>query len=157
LPANPDLRIIDFVNVVRVVRGHPARPGIYLVGTDVDDPEGSVVATAMECQVDESLADDWSGAWVMRFESSRVAQLVARCVDVPSRSEHSEVLLPNELVDLSVSEHRGLVEADADGLVAGWWVPVDDNDAVLAWCTTGDFIDRRFPVERITDGLDGKV
>jgi len=143
------VRLLDFVNAVRALQGREPVDTLPLVATEADDDRDGFVAVTLGCEAGDALDPEWSAQdrWVLRFSASRDAEDVAAMFGLPLSRRYNEVMAPADLVDLMVSEHFGLVEADDEGFVRGWWVPIDGRDAVMEWRTPRDEMDLRPPPE----------
>jgi hypothetical protein len=88
-----------------------------------------VLGSALGISVGGSEHPEWSarGRWVIRFDDASVAHRVASSLGQEWLTEPAEVVLPDALVDLAVSNHYGVVVEDDEGWVRGWWVPDDDG------------------------------
>lgn len=56
-------------------------------------------------------------------------------VGEPWHSDPHEVRLPDELIDLAVSQHFNVVVSDGRGIVRGWWIP--DEEGMPLFVTPG--------------------
>jgi hypothetical protein len=115
--------LLEWVNSVRTLLDRPELPGIELDRTERDDDENCVVAMALGQPVGPSAASEDALDWVIRFDDGRVARRVGIIMGLKWRPEPPEVDLPEAVVDLAVSHHRGWVEADELGFLLAWWVP----------------------------------
>jgi hypothetical protein len=123
------ISVLDFVNHVRALTATSPLPGLPLLGTQPDDEERDVLGSALSVSVGASEHPDWSarGRWVMRFHDASTAQRVATALGQEWLAEPPEVVLPDALVDLAVSEHYDVVVEDDEGWVRGWWAPAGDD------------------------------
>ena len=125
----PVISVLDYVNRVRALLGSPVLPGLPLLDTEADAEGHDVLGTALGVPIGGSEHPVWSARdrWVMRCSDASTAERVATALGSEWVAEPPEVALPDELVDLAVSEHYDVVVEDDEGWVRGWWIPDDDG------------------------------
>lgn len=122
------ISVLAYVNWVRALLGSPALPGLPLLGTEADREGRDVLASALGVLIGGSEHRDWSPErWMMRLDDAATAERVATALGQEWVAEPPEVRLPDDLIDLAVSQHYGVVVEDEEGWVRGWWVPDDDG------------------------------
>ena len=60
---------------------------------------------------------------MIRFRDRLTARRVGIVMGLEWTPHPAEVRLPDQVIDLAVSQGVGRVEADEDGNLRGWWVP----------------------------------
>ena len=116
--------VLEFVNLVRTVRGFDAIPAIDLRDAHRGTTDRCVLARVLVCEVAGSCEP---GEFAMVLQSAEDAATVARATGQPQCANHPEVLLPREMGDLVVAFESGLVIPDPYGMgyVWAWAVPRD--------------------------------
>ena len=134
------ISVLDYVNRVRVLLGSSVLPGLPLLGTEADAEGRDVLGMALGVPIGGSEHPDWAfrERWVMRFDDASTAERVATVLGSEWVVAPPEVVLPDELVDLAVSEHYDVVVEDEEGWVRGWWIP--DDDGLPAFVTPNDLL-----------------
>jgi hypothetical protein len=131
--------LVDFINRVRTLQDLPKLLAVPVAGTERDDDEKCILASALDVQV---CSDEERNEWVMRFSDRRLARRVGIVMGLPWRLDPPEVTLPDPLIDLCVSEHFGFIEADEIGFLKCWWVPQGPDDTDLyPLAPTDDLVD----------------
>ena len=118
------ISVLDFCNRIRTLLDLDELPCLWLAGTEQDDDEACVVATALGTPVGPSDHPDWESEdrMVMRFADRATARLVGVITELPWREDPPEVQLPEEIMDLAVSHHFSAVDADDFGRLVAWYV-----------------------------------
>lgn len=156
---NTDLgeRVLAFINRVRTIQELDELSAIDLKNTIPDDMSRCVLARAMQCEIDGARHPAWASdhRWVMRFADRAMARLVGIVTEQEWAGEHREVALPEDLVDLAVAAHAGVLLSDEPGFLRGWWVPADEEGTEWRLHVMPGF---RSPVDELegvagTDGL----
>jgi hypothetical protein len=108
---------LEYVNRVRALLGSTVLPGLPFLDTDADAEGRDVLGTALGAPIGGSEHPDWSARdrWVMRFGDATTAERVATALGSEWVSEPPEVVLPEALVDLAVSDHYDVVVEDEEG------------------------------------------
>lgn len=130
--------LLDFINRVRTLQDLPAHPAVSLADTEPDDEEKCVLGHALGVPVGGSDAKGRDDKLVMRFNERLVARRVGIVMGLSWTPEPPEVDLPDALVDLTVAQHFGYVEADDIGFLRGWWVPEGPEDTQMCFYTPDD-------------------
>lgn len=123
--------LLEFVERVRALQDLPPVGAIDLAATIPDDAERCVLSTALGGTVhavgwnDQGCDPLWTSALIV--EDRLVARRIGIVMGLEWQADPPAVRLPDEVGDLGVAQHWGVVEADDMGFLRCWWVPVDDD------------------------------